>query len=311
MAFRNALRGGAAGSDPDAVDASYRRIVALLDRAQATLERDGLSTGAAFLASFAILAREGLEAILLVAAILAIVSRAPGLEASRGRRAVHTGWLAALLGGALTWWIATSLIEVSGAQREVVEGFAALLAAGVLVWVSYWLFTRLNVEKWQAFLTARLEAAAARGSLWVLGGLAFLAVYREAFETVLFYQALAAQGEGHHTRALLAGAASAALLLLLLGFGVTALGRRLPLRLFFATSSVLLYAFAVVFAGQGIAALQEAGVVSLTPVGFPRAAWLGIYPSAEGLGVQGILVLLGLAALPLFHPLRGQTAPER
>jgi high-affinity iron transporter len=304
IAFRGALRENA---DSD-IDAPHRRILALFDRAQTALGQVGLSPGATFLASFAILVREGLEAILLVAATLAIVSRASARDiAARGRRAVHIGWVTALGAGGLTWWAAQNLIAVSGAQREIVEGLSALLAAAVLVWVSYWLFSRLDAAKWQAVLGAHLETAAAKGSLWVLGALAFLAVYREAFETVLFYQALAAQGANRELPALWAGAGSALALLFVAGFAIVRLGRRLPLRQFFATSSVVLYAFAVVFAGHGIAALQEAAALPMTAVAFPRVVWLGIYPTLEGLGLQGLLVLLGLVAVPLSGALRGET----
>ncbi len=307
MAFRNVLRESA---HPETVDASYERILGIFDRTEAALGTRGLSTRATFLASFAVLTREGLEAILLVAAILGIVSRGQADEARRGRRAVHVGWVSALVCGAGTWWVASRLIAISGARREIVEGAAALLAAAVLIWVSYWMFSRLDTERWKAFLAARLEAAAARGALWVLGALAFLAVYREAFETVLFYQALAAQGGSDERGALVGGIAAALAVLAFAAGALLFMGKRLPLRPFFALSSVLLYAFAIVFVGQGIAALQEAGALSAHLVdGAPRIPWVGVFPTLQGIGAQAILLVLGLAAIPMSGALRPSDAP--
>ena len=292
LAYRQALAGA---ENSGALEAPYTAALALLDRADRTLEGRGLGNRGAFLASLAILTREGLEAILLVAMILAIVARA---ERPAPRRAVHLGWVTALVAGGFTWWAARGLIEISGAEREIVEGASALVAAAVLFWVSYWLFARLEAERWQAFLAERLQRATAAGSLWILGSLAFLAVYREAFETALFYQALLAQVDAAQHGAVLAGAVVALALLAAAGIAVLRFGRRLPLRPFFAGSSVVLYAFCVMFVGHGIAAFQEAGWIPITPLPLPRVTWLGIYPTLQGLGLQLLLVILALVGVP-------------
>jgi high-affinity iron transporter len=244
-------------------------------------------------ASFTILAREGLEAVLLVVALAGVVSRA-------GRRDavvwIHAGWVAALAAGAATWWAAGRLVDLSGARREVIEGVSALLAAAVLFYVSYWLVSKLEAARWQAFLDGRVRSALSQGRMRMLAALSFVAVYRECFETVLFFQALGAQAGPTGARPILAGAGAGALLLAALAAAVFRFGLRMPLRRFFAASSLLLYGLALVLAGHGIAALQEAAWLPVTPVGSFGVEWLGLYPTLEGLAVQGVLLLAALAA---------------
>lgn len=290
LGFRAALDDGA---DLAELGDRERALRTKLDRAEGLLRERAFGKTAAFVSSFAILAREGLEAILVIAAILMLVRRE-----GRGRatRVVHASWLLALCAGALTWWAAGGLIEMSGARREVVEGIAALLAAAVLFWISYWLLSRIEARRWQNYLRDRVGAALAGGSLFTLGTLTFLAVYREAFETVLFYQALVAQSGASGIPAILAGAGAAITLLVAAGWLLMRAGERLPLRAFFALSSVLLYTLAVIFLGHGVAALQEAGYVAIDTVRFARIPLLGIYPTLQGLVLQGVLVALALFA---------------
>jgi len=137
----------------------------------------------------------------------------------------------------------------------------------------------------------------------------FVAVYRECFETVLFYEALAAEAGPGGGRAIAAGVGAGAILLGLLALVVFRFGQRLPMRRFFAASSLFLYALAMVLAGHGVAALQEAGWLPITPLPFVRIEWLGIYPTAESLVLQGVLALAALLALPrLAGGLRQQAA---
>ena len=126
--------------------------------------------------------------------------------------------------------------------------------------------------------------------------MAFVAVYREVFETVLFYQALWLQVERDSQGALLAGVTVGIVALIGLGWAVLRLGVRLPLRQFFAVSGAAMFTLAVIFAGKGIVALQEAGRIALSPIDIPRVELLGIYPSLQGLAVQ---LLLLSTALPI------------
>src|SRR5690606_13761134 len=159
----------------------------------------------------------------------------------------------------------------SGATRELTEGITALVAAGVLFYVGFWMHSKLNARRWQAFIEESVRAALNRRSLWALAGIAFVAAYREVFETVLFFQALWVQsGSPVTSRAVLGGFAAGAALIVAIAWAVFRFGVRLPLRQFFAVSAAVMITLAVIFTGKGMAALQEAGKLPLDPVDFPR-----------------------------------------
>src|SRR5690606_30628810 len=205
---------------------------------------------------------------------------------------VHAGWIGALLAGLATWFVATSLVAISGASREVTEGVAALIAVVVLVSVGIWMHGKGQADAWQRYIREKLSGALSRGSSWFLFGLAFLIVYREAFETVLFYAALWSQG---NHGAVLAGAVVATVLLAVVAWAMLRLSIRLPFGTFFKASAVLIAVLAVVLAGKGVAALQEAGWVWMTLGRAPRVDLLGIRPALETLLAQ-LVVLVVLVA---------------
>jgi high-affinity iron transporter len=281
-----------AGATVDEVRRQTARVDALLAAADAKLAGGQLSATTAFVGSLVILLREGLEAILILAAIIAFVTRAGRREAMRW---VHAGWMAALALGALTWIAATWLIDISGANREITEGVTALIAAVTLLYVGWWLHARTHAQAWSTFLREQVSMALEKKTLWALASVSFLAVYREMFEVVLFYQALWVQaGEGGQG-AVLGGIAVAMLVLAAAGWAIFRYSLRLPLGPFFSAMTVLLVLLAVVFAGQGISALQEAGVVGVQQLGFVSIPMLGVHPTAQTLGAQLlVLILVGL-----------------
>ena len=291
MALRSAID---SAPPADAVAGQVAKIEALLERAGERLTGDALSTEAAFVSSLLILLREGLEAILVLAAIIAFVRKT-------GRRDalpyIHAGWIGAVLLGVATWVVASYLWEISGANRELTEGISALLAAAMLLYVGFWLHKRSYAQAWQAFIRDHVTAALGKQTLWAMAGISFLAVYRELFEIVLFYQTLWAQAgpEGHG--AVLSGIAAAAALLAVLAWAILKYSARLPIGPFFTATSGLLVLMAVVFTGNGVAALQEAGVLQSTPAAFVAVPLLGIHPNAQGLIAQAVVIALIAAAV--------------
>jgi high-affinity iron transporter len=248
-----------------------------------------LPPGAAFASAFIILLREGLEAILVLAALIALLVKAGRRDALPW---VHAGWILALLLGGLTWWLASTVVRVSGATREMTEGVTALIAAAVLLYVGFWMHGKSHASRWQEFLETRLAGALSTRTMRALGFVSFLAVYREVFETVLFYEALAAQAGPGSTMPLLGGLAAAAASLVALGWVIVRGSLRMPIGLFFGVSSILIGLLAIVFAGKGIAGLQEAGSLPVHSVNIPAVPLIGLYPSAEGLVVQTALLLI-------------------
>jgi high-affinity iron transporter len=287
--YRTLLRDGAPVGE---VEAQAARLQGLLADTQRVLSGAGLSAGPAFASAFVILLREGLEAVLVVAAIVALLVRSGRRD---GLPAVHAGWIAALALGVLTWVAASYVVTISGATREVTEGATALTAAAVLLYVGFWMHDKSHAQRWQAYVRSRLQGALGRGATWGLATVSFLAVYREVFETVLFYQALWLQTAPGNGQALLGGLASAAVVLTVLSWLIVRGSLRLPLGVFFGATSVALAALAIALAGKGIAALQEAAILPPYPVGGPRLPVLGLYPDGLGLLVQAGLVVLVVA----------------
>jgi high-affinity iron transporter len=287
--YRTMLRDGA---PPSAVEAQADRLQTLLSEAQRALASGGLEAGPAFVSAFVILLREGLEAVLVVAAILALLVRA-------GRRdalpAVHAGWIVALLLGAVTWALASYVVTISGATREVTEGVTALVATVVLIWVGFWMHDKSHAARWSAYLRTRLQGALGRRATWGLAAVSFIAVYREVFETVLFYEALWLQTAPGARHALMGGLAAAAVALVLVSWLIVRGSLRLPLGIFFGATSIALAALAVVLAGKGIKALQEAAILTQHPVAAPSVPLLGVYPDALGLMLQLALILVLVA----------------
>ena len=277
----------ARGAPADDVAVRVAALDRLFVRAGEALAPGAASSASIFLGAFAILLREGLEALLIVIAMIGFLRKA---ERPDMLRYVHGGWLGALVAGVATWWAAGHLIKISGADRELTEGFGSLIAAAILLFVGIWMHNKAQAGAWQRYVRDRLDKALARGSAWFLFALAFIAVYREVFETIIFFAAMG--GEGNRT-ALAGGVAVAIVLLALIAWAMLRLSARLPIGRFFAYSAALIAVLAVVLAGKGVAALQEAGMAGISPLAAaPRSVILGIYPTVETLAAQGAMILL-------------------
>jgi len=288
--------------------ANVRQRLAVLDTlfadAEETLSPDTASTSSTFIGAFTILLREGLEALLIVVAMLAFLRKADRPDMVRY---VHGGWVAALGAGGVTWAIATYFIGVSGASRELTEGFGSLFAAIVLLSVGIWMHGKSQAGEWQRYVHDKLGRALTRSSAWFLFGLAFLVVYREVFETILFYATLTAQGNG---TTVVAGAVSAMAVLAVTGRVMLRYSRTLPVAAFFKYSSWLIAILAVVLAGKGVAALQEAGMIDIAPLaGVPRAPMFGIFPTLQSIGAQ--VSALVTVALGIWYNERSAKAKVR
>ncbi|HEU5358060.1 MAG TPA: cytochrome c/FTR1 family iron permease [Gemmatimonadales bacterium] len=291
-AFRARAAGGAG---PDELARLHSSLLAGLEEAERTVA-DVPSPLNLFVQSLALLLREGLEAILIVGALIAFLLKTGAKQRTRD---VHIGVAAAIAASLLTAVALETIFEVSSARREALEGATMVVATGVLFYVSYWLLSKMEVAKWNRFVKAQVQDAVTGGSALALASVAFLAVYREGFETVLFYKALfLSGGSGNTVFPVVAGMVVGAVGLTIIYIAINRFGVRIPLKPFFAITSAFLYYMAFVFAGKGIAELQGAGVVSLTPfspeIRFPT---LGIYSTWETLSVQAVLVLLLLGAV--------------
>jgi high-affinity iron transporter len=312
--FADLRMAASGGADEATLDRRHRELLVTLEEAENSLSRSRSPAGLVA-ESLLLMLREGTEAILVIAAIMAVLLKS-GAPAER-RRAVRWGVGAALAASLLTAGLLEWIFRVSPARREALEGAVMLLAAAVLFYVSYWVVSKIEVAAWQRFVKEQVRRAAAKGGGLALASVAFLAVYREGFETVLFYKALYVAGGSGGAAAVTIGAVAGLAALVALYVGIERFGLRIPVRQFFVVTGALLYYLAFVFAGRGVKELQESGLVATTPVSWaPRSELLGIYPTVESLAVQGLILaalfsaLAWVVLLPRLQPAAPVIAPR-
>ncbi len=300
--LREELQAGASG---DRVTASLDAIEQGLAQSGRVAET-GLSGLAALGQSFVIIVREGFEVILVLAALATYLIRV-------GHRD-RTIWLYGGAGAAIVMslgvaWLAQWALAMTPASQELLEGITMLLAAGVLFWMSHWILSRVQAEKWNRYIQQTASRAMKAGNLWTLGGVGFLIVFREGVETVLFYQSLAfgSPGAGHQ---IWIGFGVGCIALLLVSLAMFQLGLRLPLRPFFVATSGLLYVLVFSFTGSGIHELQAGGILPATAWRWlPSFPLLGIYPTLESLIPQAVIAVIGLFGLRAIRRTRGSAQP--
>lgn len=288
--------------------AAHTELLNQLELAERALTR-GRSGIGLFVESLLLMLREGFEAILVVGAIMAVLLKA---GADHRRMTVRWGIIAAIVASLITAAAMELVLRVTPAQREALEGGIMLVAAATLFYVSYWLVSKVEIAAWTRFVKGHIVQAVESGSGFTLAAVAFLAVYREGFETVLFYKALYITGGAGSAAPVTSGIIIGALLLVGVYVGIEKFGLKIPMRPFFAVTGATLAYMAFVFAGSGVKELQEGGYVSTTlvPDG-PRNEFLGIYPTVESLAVQGFILLAILVALLITFVVRPALARKQ
>ena len=288
-------------ADYDQVQEVAISIKRNLDESERIVSGTGtLAPAIAFTSSFAVIFREGLESVLILGAILTY------LEASRNNRFkkhVYYGVIGAIGATAITWILASYVIEISGANRELIEAIAALSATAMLFYVSFWVLNKIEHKKWMEFVKAKVWQATTTGSVTVFVMLSFFTVYREGFETVLFYQAMsgfAKYMEMYVGLGFIAGMA----VLMLIYYLMRTLGRKLPLRALFGLTMGVGAYMSITFLGNAVRELQVLDIVPYTGLlgTVPRldinlATMTGIYPTLETIVAQIILLGIYLVAV--------------
>lgn len=250
-----------------------------------------------FLAALFIILREGVEAIIVIAAIAAYLKRSGN---GAKNKTVYASAGAAVLVSILAAIGLQYVFNISGASQEILEGIAMLLATVVLFFVSNWMFSKATATAWQGYIEGKIQSAVKTGSAFALGAAAFLAVFREGAETILFYQAMFADVETN-TGMIWAGFGVGCVGLVIIYIIIRYGSLKLPIKPFFIGTSILMYILAIVFAGGGIKELQEGDLIGVSPVKFISAIdWLGIYPTLETLLPQVILVILALLSIVIY-----------
>ncbi len=308
--LRNLIQSGA---PYEQVESKVIELRKGLDESERLVSGTGIVAPAiAFSTSFSIIFREGLESALIIGAILTY------LEASRNERFkkhVYYGIVIAIAATAVTWFIAQFIIEISGASRELIEAIAGVSAVAVLFWVSFWILNKVETKKWIEFVKAKVWKATTTGSVMVFVMLSFFTVYREGFETVLFYQAMlsfAKYMEWYVAAGLVAGLA----VIIGVTMVVRKLGKKLPLRVLFGLTMGIGAYMSIAFMGNAVREFQEVGYISTTHlIGIvPRldinlATMTGIHPTLETIVAQLVLLavyLVGSLYVLVLQPRRNK-----
>jgi high-affinity iron transporter len=243
-----------------------------------------------FIQAAVILLREGLEAMLVIAALAGYLTK---VGAGHRVLALYGGALAAIGASVVAAWLFAVLN--SGNTSDVLEGIIILFAASLMLYVSGWLMVKQDPRGWQDYLAQKADHALAQDTVWAVGMLAFLAVFREGAETVLFVNALATT-EGGWNSGLFAGLAAATVGLAILFYFINLIAQKIPLRPLFIVTSAFLFAMAIKFIGEAIQEFQEQSILPFTEVKSLR--WIdaiGLNPTLEALSVQLLVVVFALA----------------
>lgn len=294
LALSSLMKSGAA---LDQIEAKIELIFKLLEKAKIVLEEKG-NAFSLFIQSLVIIFREGFEAIIIIAAIITY------LAVSGNKDKIKIIYYAAALAIAasfLTAWLVGRVFKIGVAKGEMLEGITMLIAVAVLFYVSYWLISKAQAKKWQKFIEGKVKDAITVGNEFALGSVAFLAVYREGFETVLFYRALSIGAPGR-TLEIAVGFIAGVLLLAAVYLIFYKYGIKIPAKQFFIVTSAILYFMSFTFMGNGIHELQEGGAISITAVKWaPSLPALGMFPTLETFLAQlGLIVALALMLMCIF-----------
>lgn len=242
-----------------------------------------------------ILLREGFEALLIIAALVAFLQRSGNADK---RRWIWVGGAVGILASLVVAAIAAQVLSraAAGSSRELIEGLTGLVAAAMLLYVGWWLHSNSSLQGWQSYIQNQTTRALSQGSLLGLAFIAFLAVFREGAETVLFYVGIASSiSFGDLLLGLGIGFGGLAILTVLM----LVAGSRIPIRPFFLVATVLIYYLCIKFVGMGIHALQVSGYLPATPGRYlPSIDWLGVFPTWETTIAQ--LAVLALILVTTF-----------
>jgi high-affinity iron transporter len=297
------------------IEAKIVEIRAGLDESERLVTGTGtLAPSLAFSTSFSIIFREGLESALIIGAILTY------LEASRNlhyKKHVYLGIVISVIATVITWFIAQFVIDITGARKELIEAIAGISAVAVLFWVSFWILNKVETKKWIEFVKAKVWQATTTGSVMVFSMLSFFTVYREGFETVLFYQAMLSFAKNMETFVFL-GLTLGLVVILSVVFIIRKLGKKLPLRVLFGLTMGIGAYMSIAFIGNAVREFQEIGYISTTHLFgiIPRleinlATMTGIHPTLETTIAQIILLsvyVIGSLYILIMQPRRKKLA---
>lgn len=274
----------------DMLAAQIKVTQSVFEEVESTIQSKELSFGVAFSGAFAIILREGFEAVLIILTLLSVI------KAFGNRRAalwVHAGWSSALGLGFITWFASGFLMKMSGASREVLEAVTSTVAVMILLYFGFWLHRQTEISRWKKFIHEKVQGAIDNKNLWALASISFISVFREAFETVLFIRALWFQTNVDGKNAIGLGLVCALGLIFAFSFITLKYSKKIPVRELFKVSSFLTSILAFILAGKAVHSLQEAGILNATSMPWNlRFDTIGLFPTWQTITAQIATLIL-------------------
>ncbi|MEO5788222.1 cytochrome c/FTR1 family iron permease [Gelidibacter sp.] len=267
------------------------KALTLIDDASQILQNHKLNYWLTFVLAASIMLREGLEAFLILAVVLALI-RTSGVK--KALPWLHGGWITAVILGIAGWFLSDYIIQFGAKNREIMEGLIALFAVVILVYVGFWLHNHSHAKKWKEFIENKIGRYLQKDKMFGLAAFSFMVVFREAFEVILFLQAINLESEPENKSAIALGVLAAVACIAAMVYLFQKYSKRIPVRQLFQYSSWIVVFLAIILMGKGFHSLQESGWISVT--GIPslfRIDWLGFYPTLETILAQaGLLIAI-------------------
>lgn len=284
IAYRKALQ----KNDKVGAESYYNKLKEEINSAKSILAERDYSFVFIYGSALSILIREALEALLIILIVLSVLRP---LQFKKAIVAVHSGWILAVLIGLISWFFVDKLSSLSGASRELMEGVGAILAVLVLLFAGIWLHSHSEVSKWTSFINKKISHLSETGNWFGLFVFSFIVVFREAFEVVLFLSSLKLSNPDVASSAINWALLSSVVLVAIITFVFLKYTKKLPIGKFFKLASYMVAVLAIVLAGKGVMAFQEAGYIPIISIDkIPQIDLLGIYPNVQSISAQ-ILVL--------------------
>jgi len=298
-AAMNQLRSDIQSRKPEEVIASgIDKSKELLSLAGMRLDDNKFSFWFSFFLAASVIIREGLEAFLIIITILGVLK---SIDAEKTIKWFHAGWIIALVMGILSFYFTGLIISFGAQNRELMEGFGSLLAVIMLLYVGFWLHRKTEIGRWKDFVENRIKKLVNSKNMIGLAVISFVVVFREAFESVIFLSTINMNVDQGSKDGIYLGAILSLILILILSWIAVKFVVKLPVRTLFKYSAATIAILAVVLAGKGVRAFQEAGYSSLSNIPANiKLSFLGIYPTVETLIAQGIIAAM-LIALWLYN----------
>lgn len=247
----------------------------------------------AFLLSFSLIIREGIEALLIIVTIIGVLNK---MNSKWAIKWIHIGWVLAISVGILSMFFIDSVKLISGENREIFEALASIFSVIMLLYVGFWLHSKSDAKAWKLFVENKVSTILVSRSIFGLALLSFVVVFREVFESTLFLTTLQLDLEKGSSFFVHIGAISAIIVTIFISWVLLKTTKNIPISKFFQISSLVIVILSVIMTGKSVNAFQEAGVLSISsfPINF-NLALIGLYSNYETISAQ--LILIGIIAL--------------